>query len=393
MDVALKLESVASQMHLEPAEEKQVVVDDAPQIAPCGITVGKQAKRESLGIYNAAMPGGKTIPLLKTMLTTACERNCAYCPFRAGRNYRRTTFKPEEMAKTFHQMEQAGMVQGLFLSSGIIKGSIVTQDKLLETVEIIRKRYRFNGYIHLKVMPGAEKAQLERAMQLTDRLSVNLEGPTEQRLATLAPMKQLSAELIRPLQLIEEIRRTQPAYTGWKRRWPSTATQFVVGAVGDTDLELLQATDYLYHRLQLRRTYFSAFSPIRDTPLESVAATPPIREARLYQASFLLRDYAFDLEELPFSADGNLPHEVDPKMAWANVHLQDEPVELNHAERRQLLRVPGIGPWSADRIMEARRAGKLRDLRDLQQLGLKTKRMERFVLLDGHRPNHQLRFF
>jgi predicted DNA-binding helix-hairpin-helix protein len=220
-----------------------------------------------------------------------------------------------------------------------------------------------------------------------------LEAPNEQRLATLAPMKQLVEELIRPLQMIEQIRQSQPAYQGWKRRWPSTTTQFVVGAAGDTDLELLQATDYLYHRANLRRTYFSAFSPIKDTPLENQPATPAIREARLYQASFLLRDYGFDLEEMPFANDGNLPHEVDPKMAWANVHLHEQPVELNNADRQTLLRVPGIGLWSADRIMEARQGGKLRELRHLQQLGVKTKRMERFVLLDGFRPKHQMRFF
>lgn len=388
MAFELKLQRIAGQMHLESAEERTVA--GTPPVAPCGISLHRREKRRVLGIYDAALPGGRTIPLLKTMLTTACERNCHYCPFRAGRSYRRTTFKPHEMAALFHQMEQAGLVQGLFLSSGIIKGSVTTQDRLLDTIDIIRSRYRFRGYIHLKVMPGVEEAQLERAMQLADRLSVNLEAPTRQHLATLAPMKRLVDELVQPLRTIERLRRTQPGTRGWNRRWPSTATQFVVGAAQESDLELLQATQFLYRSARLRRVYFSAFSPIRDTPLEDVPAAPPIREARLYQASYLLRDYGFDLEELPFSAEANLPHDIDPKLAWANLHLRHAPVELNRADREQLLRVPGIGPWTADQIVAARRRGTLRDLRQLQQVGIKTGRLERFVLLDGRRPIHQM---
>ena len=181
------------------------------------------------------------------MMTTACERNCFYCPFRAGRNkMQRITFSPDEMAQTYSTMERSGAVEGLFLSSGIIKGSATTQDKILDTAEILRRKYRYRGYIHLKVMPGAEREQLRRAMQLADRISVNLEGATEQRLLRLAPKKDYWTELVQRLQWASEL-RTQERYRA------SIVTQFVVGAVGDTDLELMQVSDFLYREYQLSR--------------------------------------------------------------------------------------------------------------------------------------------
>jgi predicted DNA-binding helix-hairpin-helix protein len=394
MNATEKLKVVAGQMTLEPAEEiRQTAVS---RVAPCGQVVDTAVsphKKEALGIYNAVLPGGKTAPLLKTLLTSACERSCYYCPFRAGRNYRRTTFKPEEMAKLFMDMYRAGMVQGLFLSSGIIKGGIHTQDKLLAVAEILRRTYHFRGYLHLKIMPGAEKAQIEQAMTLADRLSVNLEAPNDRRLAALAPHKQFMQELVRPLRIIEEIRRQQSPRQGWQGRWPSTTTQFVVGGTDETDLELLATTNYLIRSLGLTRVYFSGFRPIADTPLENRTPIDPMREHRLYQTSFLLRDYAFDLEELPFDASGNLPLDSDPKLAWARQHLTEQPVEVNRASRRELLRVPGIGPKGAAAILRARRQGTLRHLHDLRQIGVRTHNLAPFVLLDGKRPFRQLHLF
>lgn len=396
METINKLHDLATHMTLEPAEEAGM--GDMGRVAPCGLVVEeksqqKRKKNEDLGIFHAAMPGGKTIPLLKTLLTSACERNCNYCPFRAGRNFRRTTFSPDEMAKTFVDMHRAGLVEGLFLSSGIIGGGVKTQDKITDTAEILRRRYRFRGYIHLKVMPGAEKGQVERAMQLANRLSVNLEAPNGPRLHTLAPLKKFEQELLRPLRWIEEIRRTQSARDGWNGRWPSSTTQFVVGGGQETDLELLSTAEFLYRQLNLQRTYFSAFNPIPDTPLENLPAENPLRQHRLYQASFLFRDYGFDLEDLPFTADGNLPLAKDPKLAWAEQHLSHSPVEVNKAEHCQLLRVPGIGPKSARTIIQERRKGTLRTLPDLRKIGVRTKTMEPFVLLDGQRPHRQLRLF
>lgn len=393
MDTVEKLKIVATQMHLEPAEEAKS--QPVLRVAPCGEVLNPLPPRqkEALGIHNAIMPNGKTIPLLKTLQTSACERNCFYCPFRAGRNYRRTTFQPEEMAAVFMQMHRAGMVDGLFLSSGIIKGGVATQDKILATAEILRHTHHFRGYVHLKIMPGAEKAQIERAMQLADRLSVNLEAPNDRRLAALAPLKQFMQELIRPLRVIEEIRRSQPAHLGWKGKWPSTTTQFVVGGGDETDLELLATTHFLTRQLRLARVYFSGFHPIPDTPLENRAAVNPWREHRLYQTSFLFRDYDFDLEEMPFNPDGNLPLDTDPKLAWARQNLAASPVEVNRADRRDLLRVPGIGPRSAASILRARRRGTLHDLHDLRRIGVRTHNMAPFVLLNGKRPLQQLGLF
>jgi predicted DNA-binding helix-hairpin-helix protein len=413
MDTLAKFKLLADNAELEPAEE--VPLRPAPHIAPCGIeirdwrletpsqssvsnlqspsaqsTSSKRDKQAELGIHHAKMPGGKTIPLLKTLLTSACERNCFYCPFRAGRDFRRTTFQPDEMAKAFMDLYRAGIAEGLFLSSGIIKGGVTTQDKLIDTVEILRQKHQFRGYVHLKIMPGAERAQVERAMRLANRLSVNLEAPNDKRLALLAPKKDFWAELVRPLQWIEEVRQTQPGQMGWNGRWPSSTTQFVVGAVGETDLELLSTTEYLYQKLHISRAYFSSFRPLPDTPLEHLPPSDRRREHRLYQTSFLFRDYGFDLEDLPFTAEGNLPLDIDPKLAWAQQNLLENPVELNRAARQELLRVPGIGPISAQTILNARRVGILRDITDLQLLGVQTKNLKPFVLLDGRRPTFQL---
>jgi predicted DNA-binding helix-hairpin-helix protein len=401
MTAFIKLQEIATHMDLEPAEEvgaQPVGIVPAP-IAPCGQVLAppraahKPSKAEKLGVTHAVVSGGKTIPLLKTLLTTACERNCFYCPFRAGRNYRRTTFQPDEMARAFDDMHRAGLVQGLFLSSGIIKGGAATQDKLLATAEILRQKYQFRGYLHLKIMPGAEKDQVARAMELADRLSVNLEAPNDRRLQLLAPKKEFVAELLRPLQWIEAIRQQELPRRGWNGRWPSTVTQFVVGAVEETDLEILTTTHYLTRQLNLRRAYFSAFRPIADTPLENVPAENPLRQHRLYQTSFLFRDYGFDLEEMPFDMQGNLPLDIDPKLAWAQTNLAHDPVEVNRASPQELLRVPGIGPKSVGTIIAARRQGQLRELRDLQLLGVATNRLRPYVLLAGRRPVFQLRLF
>jgi predicted DNA-binding helix-hairpin-helix protein len=265
-----------------------------------------------------------------------------------------------------------------------------TQDRLIDTAEVLRRKHGFTGYLHLKIMPGAERDQVWRAMQLADRVSINLEAPNTDRLGRLAPHKIFVEELLRPLQWAEEIRQTQPAHLGYKGRWPSTVTQFVVGGAGENDLEILSTTAYLTKQLRLARTYFSAFSPVPDTPLENLAPENPWREHRLYQASFLFRDYGFDLEEMPFDAAGNLPLEQDPKLAWAQANLAETPVEVNRAERRDLLRVPGIGPKGAEAILRARRVGRLRDLRDLQKIGVRAGRAAPFVLLGGRRPPRQL---
>lgn len=345
-------------------------------------TFGDQSRSLEECISSVATPQGAK-PILKSMLTTACERNCFYCPFRAGRAATdRITITPDEMAKALDGLAAAGKVDGLFLSSGIIRGSITTQDKLIDTVEIIRRRYHYRGYIHLKIMPGAEKDQLYRAMQLADRVSVNLEAPTQARLEQLAPKKDFARELLAMLTLAADLRREHP-----QERLARTVTQFVVGAAGDTDLELLALTQRLHQQTGLVRAYFSAFSPVIHTPLENTPPTDPKREFRLYQSSFLLRDYGFDVEDLSFSPAGVLPTDRDPKLVWAEANLAHQPVDVMTAERRELLRVPGIGPASADAILSARRRGRLAELSDLRRLGIRApERAAPFILLGGRRP-------
>lgn len=400
METEAKLALVADQMHLEPAEEVKPVPSAGWSVAPCGFSPAElqnavaagetEEKKKPLGLYDAALPGGKRATLLKTLLTSACERDCYYCPFRAGRNYQRATFTPGEMAQAFHQMFGAGVAQGLFLSSGVAGGGVRTQDRLIATAEILREQFNYTGYLHLKIMPGAERDQVWRAMQLADRISINLEAPNAERLNLLAPHKRYLDELLRPLQWAEEIRQSQPAHLGWNGRWPSTVTQFVVGAVGESDVEILSTTAYLYRQLALARTYFSAFSPVADTPLDGHAPENPWREHRLYQASFLIRDYQFEMEEMPFDQSGNLPLDADPKLAWARAHLAERPIELNRAGPEELLRIPGIGPKGVKTILAARRQHRLRTMHDLEKLGLSAARAAPFVLLDGTRPPQQL---
>jgi predicted DNA-binding helix-hairpin-helix protein len=324
------------------------------------------------------------------MITTACERNCYYCPFRAGRSRtKRLTFTPDELASGLDTMQRAGQVQGMFLSSGIIKGSVTTQDKIIDTAEIVRKRYNYRGYLHLKVMPGIEYDQLSRLMQLADRVSVNLEGPTQERLNALAPKKDFISELLKMLHWAEAIRRANP-----HMKLAGTVTQFVVGAVGDTDQELLSLSSKLYRQAGLTRAYYSGFSPLQQTPFENLAPTNPLREHRLYQASFLLRDYGWHVEDLPFLQDGNMTLDMDPKRAWAEQHLRVAPIEIMTASREQLLRVPAIGPRGANAIIQARRRGHLTELAHLRKLGIHApEQAAPYVLLDGQRVVEQMRLF
>lgn len=385
MDALDKLKLFNSQMHLEPAEDAGCpqILDDARI----------QRRRHAVVTSCALLPNGKRISLLKTLLTSACERNCYYCPFRSGRDFRRATFKPEEFARTFMALHSGGIAEGVFLSSGIVNGGSRTQDQLIATAEILRRKWGYRGYLHLKIMPGAEKGHVERAMQLADRVSINLEAPNTARLRQLAPGKQFMEELLQPLRWADEIRRTQPSQYGWNGRWPSTVTQFVVGGAGESDLELLSTTEHLHRTVRLGRAYFSAFNPIPGTPLENLPAASVLREHRLYQSSFLLRDYGFSLEDLPFEAGGRLPLHTDPKLAWAMSNLSASPVEVNRAGRLELMRIPGIGPKSADAILKARRQGErllLHDLSDLRKIGVNPGRAAPFILLDGVRPAFQL---
>jgi predicted DNA-binding helix-hairpin-helix protein len=340
-------------------------------------------ERDQAFTHPVQLPNGQKMLLLKTLLSSACERDCFYCPFRAGRDFRRATFKPDEFASLFTKLSATKMAEGMFLSSGVAGGGARTQDQILATAEILRKKYQYRGYIHLKIMPGAEKDQVYRAMQLADRVSINLEAPNTERLARLAPHKLFFEELLQPLKWVEEFRSNIPAYKFWKGHAPSTVTQFVAGGSDESDLELLTATNWLNKNVSLKRAYFSAFNPIPDTPFENKPATDPMREHRLYQASFLMRDYGFDLEDLPFTSQSNLPLHTDPKQAWALIYLSEKPVEINKADKSELIRVPGIGLKGAEAILNARRIKHLRDLSSLRKLGIIAERAAPYLLFDG----------
>lgn len=393
-DMELEVDETPAAPNAYPPADRLTLAgtDDCPMPRSSASTAAE--KGAGLPIHMAALPGGKRAPLLKSLLTSACERNCFYCPFRAGRDSRRVTFKPDELADLVVNLTQNKVIKGAFLSSGIAGGSLRTQDRLIDTADILRHKRGYRGYLHLKLMPGAETAQIERAMQLADRVSVNLEAPNPGRLALLAPQKLMMDELLQPLRVVEQIRRTQPAYKGWNGHWPSSTTQFVVGAVGENDLELLQTVAYLYHKLHLSRTYFSGFFPVSDTPFADKTPANPWREHRLYQASFLMRDYGFELEDMPFQGEGTLPLEIDPKQAWARQNLSQAPVELNRAERHELLKVPGIGPRGAQAVLNARlHGGRLRSIEDLKNLGIIAVRAAPFILLDGVRLPSQMSLF
>jgi predicted DNA-binding helix-hairpin-helix protein len=361
-------------------------------------------------VSHLTTPDGQRRAVLKVLQTSSCQNDCRYCAFRAGRDTRRTHVTPDEMARSFDLMVRAGLVEGMFLSSGVA-GVNRTMDEMLATAELIREKYGYRGYLHLKLLPGADAGHVEAAVRLADRVSANLEGATPDRLVLLAPKKQM-AELLTPLRIAAQIRRRLiesgelqprrepgprggPAGDGQEHRWGNArlglSTQFVVGPAGETDRELLSTVQMLYRELHLARTYYSAFTPVARTPLEDQPPTPPMREHRLYQADWLLRFYDFAAGELPFDPDGQLRTDIDPKTAWARAHPERFPIEVNQAPLNQLLRIPGIGPHSARAILEARRLDPLREIGDLRRLGARPEQSAPYVLLNGKRPPYQLR--
>jgi putative DNA modification/repair radical SAM protein len=327
------------------------------------------------GIYWAAARG-RRIPLLRALRTNVCELDCRYCAINRHRDARRASFRPEELARTFMQMAERGMVAGLFLSSGVAGGADRSAEKIIETAEILRGRYRYRGYLHLKLMPGQSPDYVRRACELADRVSINLEAPTPQHLARIAPSKDFWQDLVAPMREVQRLQARQPHLLP-----AGQITQMVVGAAGDSDQDLLATSQWLYDQLGMRRVYYSAYHPVCGEVLAPPA--PKLREHRLYQADWLLRFYGFRLEELPFQADGSLPQEMDPKLAWALGHPELFPLEVNRAPQEWLLRVPGIGPESARRILQRRRQGAIRSLEELRGLGVVVGRALPFLLLDG----------
>jgi predicted DNA-binding helix-hairpin-helix protein len=313
----------------------------------------------TVGIAQVRVPGRGTTSLMRVMQTNACSLSCGYCPTFCGGKVKRTTLQPEEVARTFMDVHRAGLAHGLFLTSGVPGRPARATDRMLATLDVLRRREGFGGYVHIKLLPGADPAQVDEAARLANRISVNLEGPGDTYVRRLAREKDFGGDLLPKLRyagrLFLDARREDARHL----RRGTTTTQFVVGAAGERDREILDVVAGLEREELLHHAHFSAFQPVIGTPMEALAATPARRELRLYQAEHLLRDYGFRFDELAFEADGNLSLDHDPKTAWALAHPEHFPLEVTRAPRELLVRVPGIGPLAARRLVTARRATPL----------------------------------
>ncbi|SES86307.1 putative DNA modification/repair radical SAM protein [Anaerobranca gottschalkii] len=325
------------------------------------------------GVCHSFTPDGRCISLLKVLLTNYCQKDCAYCPNRKDRDIQRTSFSPEELAKVFMEFYKRNYVEGLFLSSGIKKDTHTTMDELIKTIEILRYKYQYNGYIHLKILPGAKDEHIETACKLANRVSINCETPDETYLSKLSKLKSFEKDILSPMATIKKYLSKYNS---------SQSTQFIVGAAGERDFDILARVNNLYQNYGIKRAYFSAFTPIINTPLEKEKQTPLTRENRLYQSDFLLRLYGFKLEDLPFEK-GFLPDNLDPKLAFALKNLHLFPIEINKAPLRDLLKVPGIGPISGKRIIALRREFTITNPQMLKNLGVVLKRALPFLTFQG----------
>ena len=338
-------------------------------------------------------PGpGMKMSLLRILMTNACSYNCHYCPMRRDRPMPRTLLKPEELVRIFLGARQRGWCEGLFITTGIPGRPVKVMDDLLQVLELLRERHRFGGYIHVKLVAGSETSQIDRLTALASRVSLNFEAPCGKSLAQIAPEKSFSTTL----QDFERVRslvvRERAEQAHGKPRDPlhpggasGMTMQFVVGATGDTDQSLLHTITRLKAPGGVHHPQFSAFRPISDTPMEGRPATPAIREHRLYQAAHLLSGYGFTPEEVVYESSGNLPLSLDPKSAWALAHPELFPVEVQRASYEELVRVPGIGPTAARRLLDQRGTVVVRGLGDLRKLGVITTRAGGFLTLRGKR--------
>ena len=335
------------------------------------------------GVYKAAMPNGKRISLLRVMFTDHCIMDCHYCPNSHWVPRRRYGFKVDELARLFNEMHQRHMVDGLFLSSGIFKNPNATQERLLDVVDAVRSRYGFRGYVHLKVMPGTnDDSLLEASQRLGARLSINIESPSAEHLRKVSKMKDFDNGIIAPMARISDL--MQERYGGAVGQ----ATQMVVGAADESDWDIYTRMHSLYGDFGFKRVYYSAFRPVQYTPLEEHPATPPAREHRLYQMDWLSRIYGYDSEELrpAFNDDGFLDTRTDPKLMIAMTNYERFPVDVNQASEQELLRVPGVGPLAASRIIGQRGEHSITQTRELKAMGVVMKRALPFLRFPGHKP-------
>ena len=360
-------------------DQKIKILGESAQFDLCGACANQIVrKRNPQGgwIYPTVTPDGERVNLLKILLSNDCIHNCYYCGNREGRRGDRVRFSPEELVRLFLRMKEKGLVKGLFLSSAVDRNPFQTMDDMLKVTELLRLKYHFQGYIHLKIFPESTDDYIETAIKLATRVSINIEAPNPSYLKSIAPQKNFNRIWNRFLYL------KKLSEKGIKPRAGFT-TQLVIGGSEENDLDIMKTVYTLYHDFSMTRAYYSAFHPISETPLAEKQPESTWREHRLYQADYLFRKYHFSLDELILNQKGNLPLEIDPKTLWALNHPEFFPLEINTASYQELLRIPGIGPISAKRIIQFRQKDSFRDLNSLQNLGIRTQVAAPYILLSG----------
>ncbi|WP_159981600.1 MULTISPECIES: putative DNA modification/repair radical SAM protein [unclassified Novosphingobium] len=353
---------------------------------------GLGSTTEGMGICHAYAPDGRCISLLKLLLTNHCVFDCHYCINRKSSNVRRARFTPQEVVDLTLSFYRRNYIEGLFLSSGIIKSSSHTMEQLIEVARILREEHDFRGYIHLKTIPEADPELVVQAGLWADRVSINVELPTDAGLARLAPDKSsttIEGAMANLSTAIDEARDSQKRFTKAPRFAPAgQSTQMIVGADGASDAQIVGKASTLYDRFALRRVYYSAFSPIPEASAVLPLKRPPLmREHRLYQSDWLMRFYGFAPQEVQAAADadGMLPLDIDPKLAWALKFRESFPVDINRAPREALLRVPGLGTKAIDALLAARRHRTIR-LEDVARLTVSVKKLRPFIVTADWRP-------
>ena len=382
-------------IHLEVWDKLTILADAAKYDVACTSSGSDRAgAKGSLGSCSA--PGichsfsadGRCVSLLKVLFSNACSYDCKYCQSRRSNDFVRAAFTPRELAELTIAFYRRNYIEGLFLSSAVCRSPDWTCERMIETLRLLREEYRFRGYIHVKAIPGASGELIERLGLLADRMSVNIELPSEEGLSRLAPDKTREA-ILRPMALIRNAAaQSQEELVKYRHARPfapaGQSTQMIVGATADSDLQILRLTQALYRKYQLKRVFFSAYIPlVSDSLLPALEVKPPLlREHRLYQADWLLRYYGFAAEELLDEQNPSFNPLLDPKCNWALNHLEEFPVEVNTAPLERLLRVPGIGVRSAQRISAARRDRSL-DFDGLRRIGVVLKRAQYFITCRG----------
>ena len=382
---------------MDVLEKLTILTDAAKYDAACTSSGGSRSfKKGHIGNTSSSVAGcchsfsadGRCVTLLKVLMTNRCVYDCKYCVNRRSNDTRRAIFTPEELADLTISFYRRNYIEGLFLSSGVYRSPDYTTELMIQSLRLLRETYRFNGYIHAKAIPGTSPELVEQLGLLADRLSVNIELPSEQGLRTLAPDKTKGA-ILAPMRQIQTRNRQNKEELVKYRHAPKFApagqsTQLIVGATPESDLHILRLTQGLYDRYQLKRVFYSAYVPVVEHALLPAKTVKPplLREHRLYQADWLLRFYGFRAEELLDEAHPDFDPRVDPKCSWALAHPGFFPVEVNTADYETLLRIPGVGVTSARRILVARRAGPLR-IENLQRLGVVMKRAQYFLTASG----------